>query len=152
MSNALTPPVLVTPAVHTRLRNAAYWVISLPVLLETAVGIQWDLARTHYVREVFDRIDFPLYFLTIMGIAKLLAIVALLAPRLPRLKEWAYAGLFFVYVGAAASHAAVGDPVTVILTPLVFAVITLASWALRPPARRDPEPLGSAWPFRHRMS
>jgi DoxX-like family len=83
----------------------------------------------------------------IMGTAKLLAIMTLLAPRLPRLKEWAYAGLFFVYVGAAASHAAVGDPVSVLVTPLVFAVITLASWALRPPARRDPEPLDRAWPF-----
>src|SRR3954453_1769785 len=145
---------------HTRLmsdkrvRAALYWIVSFTVLLETAVGIQWDLARIPYVVDILTRLGFPLYFATILGISKILALVALslgiskmlapvalLAPRTPRLKEWAYAGLLFVYVGASACHLAVGDGLGAITTPLVLAAITLASWALRPPARRDPAPL-----------
>jgi hypothetical protein len=136
-----------TDRTHTRLmsdkrvRAALYWIVSFPVLLETAVGIQWDLARIPYVVDILTRLGFPLYFATILGISKILALVALLAPRTPRLKEWAYAGLLFVYVGASACHVAVGDGFGAIITPLVLAAITLASWALRPPARRDPAPL-----------
>jgi DoxX-like protein len=140
---------LTTPARSTvRLRTVAYWVVSAPVLVETAVGIQWDLARIPYVLEVLDRLGFPPYFATILGISKVLALVALLLPRTPRLKEWAYAGLVFVYVGAAACHVAVGDTAQAVLTPLVLAAITLASWALRPASRRDPAPLPAAWRVR----
>jgi hypothetical protein len=84
-----------------RVRATLYWIVSFPVLLETAVGIQWDLARIPYVVDILTRLGFPLYFATILGISKILALVALLAPRTPRLKEWAYAGLLFVYVGQA---------------------------------------------------
>jgi len=60
----------------------------------------------------------------------------LLVPRFPRLKEWAYAGAFFTYSGAAASHTFVGDGLKERLAPLVFAGMTIASWALRPAERR----------------
>jgi uncharacterized membrane protein YphA (DoxX/SURF4 family) len=131
-----------------RFRTIGYWVISAPVLLETTVGAQWDLARIPYVTETLQHLGYPLYLLTIMGIAKVLAIIALLAPRLPRLKEWAYAGIFFVYAGAASSHFAVQDPTDKVVVPIVFAILTLVSWATRPPSRRDPQPLptiGSLW-------
>jgi DoxX-like family len=131
-----------------RLRTLLYWLVSAPVLLETAVGIQWDLARIPYVVDILGRLGFPVYFATILGISKILALIALFLPRTPRLKEWAYAGLTFVYVGAAACHVAIGDSIGDILTPLVLAVITLASWALRPSSRRDPVPLAIAWRFR----
>jgi uncharacterized membrane protein YphA (DoxX/SURF4 family) len=102
---------------------------------------------THpYVRETFAHLGYPLYFAPIMGVAKGLAVVALLVPRFPRLKEWAYAGVFFVYAGAAASHFAVGDPAGKVLTPMGLVAITLLSWALRPSARRDPVPLAGIWP------
>ncbi len=140
---------LTTPTRSTaRLRTVAYWVVSAPVLVETAVGIQWDLARIPYVLEVLDRLGFPPYFATILGISKVLALGTLLLPRTPRLKEWAYAGLVFVYVGAAACHVAVGDPAQAVLTPLVLAALTLASWALRPASRRDPAPLPAVWRVR----
>jgi uncharacterized membrane protein YphA (DoxX/SURF4 family) len=121
-------------------RSIAYWVVSAPVMLETAAGAQWDLARTPYVREVMQHLGYPLYLLTIMGVAKVLALAALLLPRLPRLKEWAYAGLFFVYAGAASSHFAVNDAAAKVVVPAIFAGITLASWALRPNSRRDLAP------------
>ena len=80
-------------------------------------------------------LGYPLYFLTILGVWKILGAVALLAPRLPRLKEWAYAGIFFDLTGAAFSHASSGDPAGKVATPLVFLLLAAASWALRPPAR-----------------
>jgi uncharacterized membrane protein YphA (DoxX/SURF4 family) len=126
-------------AVLVRLRIVAYWVTTLIVAGESAVGgLWWDLMRIPYVRETLAHLGYPLYFATIMGVAKGLAVVALLVPRFPRLKEWAYAGVFFVYIGAAASHWAVGDTAGVVLAPSTFAAITLVSWALRPSARRDP--------------
>jgi hypothetical protein len=60
----------------------------------------------------------------------------LLLPRFLRLKEWAYAGAFFNYSGAVASHVFVGDRATIWVWPLIFAIATVASWALRPPERR----------------
>ena len=128
-----------------RLQALVYWVVSAPVLLETAVGIHWDLARIPYVLDVLDRLGFPHYFATILGVSKILALIALLLPRTPRLKEWAYAGLVFVYVGAAVCHIAVNDTTEAIVTPLVLAAITIASWALRPASRRDPAPLSHSW-------
>jgi hypothetical protein len=128
-----------------RRRAVVYWVVSLPVLAETAAGIQWDFARNPTVVEVLDRIQFPDYMADVLGSTKILALAAVLAPGLPRLKEWAYAGLVFVYFGAAVCHVAVGDDLGGILTPAILGVITLASWALRPPSRRDPRPLGEVW-------
>jgi uncharacterized membrane protein YphA (DoxX/SURF4 family) len=121
---------------NTRLiLTIAYWITTAIIVLETGVGAEWDLARIPFVRTVMGIIGYPLYFIDITGSWKILAVIALLAPRFPRAKEWAYAGLFFNYTGAAASQWATGhwhDGVG----PLIFALITLASWALRPSSRR----------------
>ena len=91
---------------------------------------------THESNLVFDHLGYPHYLLFILGAWKLPCAVALFVPRFPRLKEWAYAGAFFNYTGAAASHLLAGDGPNRWVGPFVFAVITLASWALRPPERR----------------
>jgi DoxX-like family len=147
MQARMSNPAMSGPdaAPFSRRRLLAYWVISAPLLLETMVGAGWDLARTPYVQGVMVHLGYPLYFLTIIGVAKGLAVAALLVPRFPRLKEWAYAGLLFVYVGAACSHVEVGDAAAASVTPLLFAVLTLAAWALRPPARCDPAPNPDVW-------
>ena len=62
------------------LRGIVYWLISAPVLAETIVGAQWDLTRTPYVSDTLVHLGYPLYLLTIMGVAKVLAVAALLAP------------------------------------------------------------------------
>jgi hypothetical protein len=77
-----------------------------------------------------------LYILTILGVWKLLGAIVLFAPRLPRLKEWVYAGVIFELTGAAASFVAHGDSTNELIAPLVLAAIALTSWALRPPSRR----------------
>ena len=88
-------------------------------------------------------LGYPPYLLTILGVWKLLSVLALIAPRLPRLKEWAYAGIFFELTGAAASHAFSGDTPGRIATPLVLLLLPAVSWALRPPSRTwRPSPTG----------
>jgi DoxX-like family len=131
---------LVSAAVSPRSRAVAYWAATAIIAAELAVGGVWDILRIEYVREVLERqLGYPTYFAVIMGAWKVPGAVVLLAPRLPRLKEWAYAGAVFTYTGAAASHLAVGDG-TDALGPAGFAVIALASWALRPTARRELAP------------
>jgi hypothetical protein len=66
-------------AAFSRRRTIIYWVVTLPILAETAAGIQWDLARNDYVKEIFDEIRFPYYFLT----TRLSPFIALLRPMLP---------------------------------------------------------------------
>jgi uncharacterized membrane protein YphA (DoxX/SURF4 family) len=82
--------------------------------------------------EVMERLGYPAYLLKILGVWKPLGAIALLVPGFPRLKEWAYAGTFFNMTGAAASSVASGDEVGNRIWALIFAVLTLASWALRP--------------------
>jgi DoxX-like family len=64
--------------------------------------------------------------------------LALLVPRFPRVKEWAYAGLVFIYTGAVVFHLAVGDPAVTLVAPIMFTALVAASWVLRPPGRRIP--------------
>lgn len=112
-----------------------YWATTTILALESLAGAEWDLARRPYVVDVIAHLGYPVYLLTILGFWKLLGALALLAPRLPRLKEWAYAGIFFEMTGAAASHAAVGDSADQLIAPLIFSVLAVASWALRPQSR-----------------
>jgi uncharacterized membrane protein YphA (DoxX/SURF4 family) len=81
-------------------------------------------------------LGYPAYVATLIGVWKLLGAVAIVAPGFPRIKEWAYAGMFFDLTGASVSHAASGDPLGNVLTPLFVLAIVLASYALRPESRR----------------
>jgi uncharacterized membrane protein YphA (DoxX/SURF4 family) len=119
-----------------------YWVTTAIIEFELLVGGIADLVHGRVVLvagppvvDVLAHLGFPVYLLTILGIWKLLAGIVLVMPRFPRLKEWAYAGVFFHMTGAAASWIAIGDNTGEFITPLIFAVFAMASWALRPPAR-----------------
>jgi hypothetical protein len=118
------------------IRAVAYWVFTLLIALEMAAGGLWDLLRIEFVRVALAQLGYPPYLPYIIGVWKIPCALVLLAPRFPRLKEWAYAGAFFNYTGAAASHFLAGDGAGKWAGPLVFAALTLASWALRPPERR----------------
>jgi uncharacterized membrane protein YphA (DoxX/SURF4 family) len=131
---------LTTSAAGSRTRTIAYWITTVLLAAELAVGGVWDVLQIPYVRGVMERLGYPDYFLIILGVWKLPGAVVLLAPRFPRLKEWAYAGLVFTYTGAVASHLAVGDGAETLVAPIIFTGLTAASWALRPPARYDLAP------------
>jgi hypothetical protein len=101
-------------------------------------GSLWDALQIEYVRVVLTHLGYPLYLLFILAAWKIAGAVAIIAPRFPRLKEWAYAGCFFNYSGASASHLLAGDDVGKWLPLLVFSAFVIASWALRAADRRLP--------------
>lgn len=86
--------------------------------------------------EGMRHLGYPDYFATVLGLWKIAGAIAVLAPGLPLLKEWAYAGIVFDLTGAAASHAFAGDDAGKVITPMVLVVIAAASWWLRPESRR----------------
>jgi uncharacterized membrane protein YphA (DoxX/SURF4 family) len=125
-----------------KFRTIGYWVSTGLVALMFAFGGVMDLMRSPDMVAGLAHLGYPAYVATLLGIWKLLGVVAILAPGFPRVKEWAYAGIFFDLTGAAVSHAASGDPAANVLTPLVILAIVVASYILRPDSRRlagDPE-------------
>jgi uncharacterized membrane protein YphA (DoxX/SURF4 family) len=117
-------------------RALAYWITTSIVAVVLLGGGIASVAMLHDNVEGMARLGYPAYMLMILGVWKLLGGIVLVAPRLPRLKEWAYAGAIFDLTGAAVSNAVSGMGVAHAASPLVFAAIALASWALRPPGRR----------------
>ncbi len=81
-------------------------------------------------------LGYPLYFVTLLGIWKLLGVVAVLIPKFPLLKEWAYAGFFFTMTGAVFSHVASGSSMNEFFPPLLLLLLTVVSWYFRPPDRK----------------
>ena len=120
-----------------RTKVIAYWATTIPLALELLIGGEWDLTHQPHVVQVVAHLGYPVYLLTILGLWKLPAGIALVAPRLARLKEWAYAGAFFEMTGAAASHAAKGDSMVDLIGPVIIASFTVISSdsATKPHAR-----------------
>jgi len=79
-----------------------------------------------------SKLGYPVYFLTLLGVWKILGVTALLAPRFPLLKEWAYAGFFFLMSGAIFSHIAVGHSFIEIFPSLLLLILTMVSWYFKP--------------------
>jgi hypothetical protein len=120
-------------------KSIVYWTMTAVVAFFIGVG---GLAQIWQYRanphSVVPELGYPMYFFAILGFWKALGAIAILVPRFPRLKEWAYAGIFFDLTGAAASVVAVGGYGAYafhVIAPLVIAGFTVASWALRPPSR-----------------
>ena len=86
--------------------------------------------------DLMTRLGYPIYLLTILGIWKILGVVAVLIPKFPLLKEWAYAGFFFAMSGAIVSHLAVGNDAKELFGPALLIVLTVVSWYFRPAERK----------------
>lgn len=82
------------------------------------------------------QLGYPIYFLTILGVWKILGVAALLVPKFPLLKEWAYAGFFFAMSGAVISHLACGDGAIDFFGPILLLILTVISWYFRPADRK----------------
>jgi hypothetical protein len=128
---------------ETTAKTAGYWVTT-GLLVFCMTGGFFELLGLKPTMEGIMRLGYPSYIIPALGLGKVLAILAVLWPRLPRLKEWAYAGIFFNMMGAFVSHVARNDAVWSIVVTVTIAVITLASWALRPPSRTLGDPLKRA--------
>src|SRR5438105_4575066 len=100
-----------------------------------------ELAQLQGNIEGMQALGYPLYMMAILGTWKVLGSITLLAPRFPRLKEWAYAGMFFNMTGAAVSHLVVADEAWHVYYTASLAIVVLVSWALRPESRTLGAPL-----------
>ena len=122
-----------------RSRTIAYWATTVFLALNAAAAGSMDILRIQPFFGVLLHLGYPAYFAAILGTWKLLGGLALLAPRYPRLKEWAYAGCFIDYTAAIASYLAVGEGTASNLAgPIVSIALLCLSWGLRPSSRRIP--------------
>ncbi|HEY3557601.1 MAG TPA: DoxX family protein [Kribbella sp.] len=119
------------------MRRRTYWTTTAIVVGECAVGGTMDLFRMAPFYPLLIDLGYPSYLSAILGTAKLAAAVVIAVPRLPRLKEWAYAGVLINMTGAVASNAAT-HRYSGTVAPAAFAVLALASWATRPRDRMLP--------------
>ena len=86
--------------------------------------------------DVITGLGYPAYILTILGVWKMLGVIAVLVPKFPLVKEWAYAGFFFIMSGAVFSHLVAGDGAAELFGPLLLIVLTILSWYFRPADRK----------------
>ena len=113
-----------------------YWIATIWLSLGMlSTGIV-QLLKLEQEVDLFKRLGYPAYLLTILAIWKFLGVIAVLVPKFPLLKEWAYAGFFFVASGAVISHLAMGDPAKELFGPLLLLVLTVVSWYFRPASRK----------------
>src|SRR5215510_4565243 len=115
-----------------RIRIITYWTFTVLLVFELVAGSVWNLLQIEWVRVQLNHLGYPLYFTYILGVWLIGGAAVIIAPGLPRLKEWAYAGCFFNFSGAVASHLLAGDGVLAWLMPVVFSTFVIVSWALRP--------------------
>jgi uncharacterized membrane protein YphA (DoxX/SURF4 family) len=120
-------------------RTVAYVTTTAVLSVALVVAGALDVTRAPQIVETLAKLGYPAYLASILGVGKLLGVAAIVAPRWPRLKEWAYAGIVFDLKGAIASHFFAGDP-TGATAPALLLALAAASWALRPDDRRLPAP------------
>lgn len=113
-----------------------YWIATVWLALGIfSTGIV-QLSRLEEDVVKITHLGFPVYLLTLLGVWKILGVIAVLVPKFPVLKEWAYAGFFFAMSGAAISHIVSGDGVSEIFPSLLLLILTVVSWYFRPADRK----------------
>jgi uncharacterized membrane protein YphA (DoxX/SURF4 family) len=120
----------------TKRNKLIYWISTVWLALGMlSTGIVQLLKPEEEIAKI-THLGYPVYFLTLLGVWKILGVAAVLIPKFPRLKEWAYAGFFFAMSGAAVSHIALGDSANEIFPSLLLLLLTLVSWYFRPADRK----------------
>jgi uncharacterized membrane protein YphA (DoxX/SURF4 family) len=120
---------------NSKRNTVIYWLATALVAFGFAAGGIADLAEAPDMVAAMTHLGYPAYFATILGAWKLLGAIAIVVPGMPRLKEWAYAGMVFDLTGAVASHLASGDGVGQAIAPVVLLAFVAVSWAMRPRSR-----------------
>ena len=120
----------------TKKRKIIYWIATLWLALGmTATGIV-QISGMKEEADMIMHLGYPAYIILLLGIWKILGVIAVLIPKFPVLKEWAYAGFFFTMTGALFSHAACGDGAKEFFGPALLLVLTAVSWYFRPAERK----------------
>jgi DoxX-like family len=117
-------------------QKIAYWIVTGLLSFGMLLGGTAQILRAKFNVDGIVHLGFPEYVLPILGIWKVLAIIVILMPKYLLVKEWAYAGLFFLLSGGVISHIASGDGIMEALPVFVFMCLTVASWYLRPVERK----------------
>jgi uncharacterized membrane protein YphA (DoxX/SURF4 family) len=120
----------------SRNRLIAYWTVTGLLVAGMFAGGLAQLLGAQWNKDGFIHLGYPVYFMHLVGAWKVLGVIALVVPGYPRLKEWAYAGFFFVMTGAVISHLASGDGLQGVIYQSIFVILIVVSWALRPASRR----------------
>ena len=134
---SVSHPALRTEYVHdaAKAKRLGYWVTTGLVAFCMTGGI-FEMLGLQTTNEGIMRLGYPSFIIPALGLGKVLAILAILWPGRPRLKEWAYAGILFNMLGATITHVACDSAAWHIVATVTISVLTLASWALRPESRR----------------
>jgi hypothetical protein len=113
-----------------------YWVTTgLLAFGMLSQGVAQTFHTKGYV-DIIVHLGYPLYFLNIIGVWKILGVITILIPRFQLVKEWSYAGFFFVMSGALFSHIASGDSASAVVPSLILLTLTVVSWYFRPADRK----------------
>jgi hypothetical protein len=113
-----------------------YWIATLWLTLGmVSTGIVQIIKMEEEVAN-FTKLGYPTYLMTLIGIAKMLGVIAILSPKFPILKEWAYAGFTYTMMGAIISHIVVQDEVSSLFGPALLLVLTFISRYFRPESRK----------------
>lgn len=117
-------------------KTIIYWVSTLWLALGMLSTAIVQLLNMQEEMAFIIQLGYPTYFLTLIGVWKILGVIAVLIPKYPLLKEWAYAGFFFTMSGAIFSHVAMANPIGEIFPSLLLLVLTVISWYFRPESRK----------------
>jgi len=124
----------------TKRNKIIYWIatiwLSLGMLSTGAVQLLKIKGDGPGSLDSMTHLGYPAYFVTILGICKILGVVVLLIPKFPLLKEWAYAGFFFMMSGAIFTHIAAGNSMSEIFPSLLLLILVAISWYFRPADRK----------------
>ncbi|MBC7829614.1 MAG: DoxX family protein [Chitinophagaceae bacterium] len=113
-----------------------YWISTVWLALGMLSSGIVQLLKLKEEVNMITHLGYPLYFLTILGIWKMLGVITVLIPTFPLLKEWAYAGFFFAMSGAIFSHLASGDGAKEFFGPILLLILTVVSWYFRSADRK----------------
>lgn len=120
----------------TKRNKIIYWAVTIFLSFGMLAGGVQQMLQIGGYNEIIEQLGYPKYLLSILGVWKILGVIAILIPKFPLLKEWAYAGFFFAMSGAAISHFSVGQPLIEAMPSLILLVVTILSWYFRPESRK----------------
>lgn len=119
-----------------RAGKITYWIATIWLALGMVSTAIVQVIKKQEEVDMMTHLGYPIYFLLIIGVWKILGVIAILIPKFPLLKEWSYAGFFFVMSGAIVSHVALGDDAKEFFGPTLLLILTVVSWYFRPASRR----------------
>lgn len=120
----------------TKKNKIIYWTSTIFLSFGMLAGGIQQMLQIGGYNEIITQLGYPLYLLSILGTWKILGVIAILIPKKPLLKEWAYVGFLFAMSGATISHIAIGQPITEAMPSIILLLVTVTSWYFRPNDRK----------------